>query len=97
MKTKERVKKREYIKDDFIIERPQYENQQARLAVVLVEKWGMIAATTDGEDSAGRQRGKLMEVGEVVERACEMSEQLYQAFEVRDWMLTVPLEPKVAK
>lgn len=56
---------------------------QARLALALMERWGVVAGEPDGEDSAG--------VADIVARACEAAEQLYAEFEKREWLLTRPL------
>ncbi len=47
--------------------------QEGRLAIVFLEKWGMVAAKEDGEDAAGRQKMALIPVDECVARAFEMS------------------------
>ncbi len=63
----------------------------ALMANSFIERWAMVAAKPDGEDSAGRQRLTLLSVPEVVERACSMAETALAEFEKRGWMLTVPL------
>ena len=68
-------------------EHPQYE---ARLASALIERWGMIMAVPDGEDSAGRQKLTLMPVGALVKRACDSAQQAITAFRARGWMLELP-------
>ena len=44
---------------------------EANFAAMMIERWGMVAATPDGEDSAGRQRLRLPTPEELVERAFE--------------------------
>jgi len=51
-----------------VYDREEFE-REARMAVILIERWGMIAATPDGEDSAGRQRLRLQTPDELVDRA----------------------------
>jgi len=43
--------------------------QEAKLAFSLLERWGMVAASPDGEDSAGRQKLRLSTPEELVGRA----------------------------
>ena len=64
---------------------------QAQLALSLLERWGLIATEPDGEDSAGRQRMKLLGVADMVTRACDTAEAMYAEFEKRDWLLALPL------
>lgn len=47
---------------------------ECTLAFVLIEKWGAIAACPNGEDSAGRQKLKLMDEEDLVNRAFKISE-----------------------
>jgi hypothetical protein len=65
---------------------------RARMASALIEKWGMVAAAHDGEDSAGRTRLRLMTPPEVVNRACDTAEYAYAVFEKRGWLHDVPDE-----
>ena len=67
---------------------------EAVLAMNLIERWGMIAGDADGEDSVGRQKGRLYEPEEVVERACQMADAAFATFEARGWMTPVPLPEK---
>ncbi len=66
---------------------------EARIAIEMVQKWGMIAAMDDGEDSAGRHRVRLMTVEELVQRACDSAQKLIEEFEKREWLLELP-EPQ---
>ena len=47
-------------------ERPEAE---AQMAFAFIERWGLAMGAPDGEDSAGRQRLKLMPPEELVDRA----------------------------
>ena len=47
---------------------------EAKLAIELLTKWGMVAATEDGEDTAGRSKMRLLRPAEVVNRAFECAE-----------------------
>lgn len=66
-------------------------NTPACIAVHLAEKFGLIAAVPDGEDSAGRSKARLMTPPEMVERAAETAKLLWLEFQKRDWILEVPL------
>ena len=71
-------------------------NHPAQMAQSFIERWGMLLCDSDGEDSAGRQKLRLMLADEVVARACQMAEIAWQEFERRGWLLTLP-KPKVHK
>lgn len=63
---------------------------QARLAIALVERWGMVSGAEDGEDSTGRAKGRRLTPQEVVDRACETAEKLTDAIRSRDWFTKIP-------
>lgn len=56
----------------------------------LVSRWGMVQAVDSGEDAAGRRKFDLMSPVDVVNRAMEMSELMYQAFADNDLYITLP-------
>lgn len=62
----------------------------ASFAALLIEKWGMVMAAPDGEDSAGRQKARALTPAEVVERACNTAEAAYATFRSKGWMVEVP-------
>lgn len=64
--------------------------EEASIAYTLAEKFGVIAATGDGEDSAGRQKIALMPPAEVVKRACDIAALLVQEIESRGWYFEIP-------
>lgn len=69
---------------------------QAELAERLIHHFGVVAAATDGEDSAGRAKLKLLSPEEVVARACQIAELAHLEFQKRDWLLKLPaLSPKL--
>ena len=43
--------------------------QEAKLALLFLERWGMVMGEPDGEDSAGRSRVRLATPDELVDRA----------------------------
>jgi hypothetical protein len=51
---------------------------EGQFAAHMIEKWGMVAATPDGEDSAGRQKMRLATPEELVERAIETTNLLFR-------------------
>lgn len=60
-------------------------DMRAQIALDLLRSWGMVSAK-DREDSQGRGALALMPVGEVVERACAMSERFFAAVDERGWV-----------
>lgn len=65
-------------------------DERARFALACIERWGMISCQTDGEDTAGRQKVRLMTSDEIVSRACEVSELAFEAFQRRGWLAEIP-------
>lgn len=65
-------------------------NWEARLASFLIERWGIVAATPDGEDSSGRAKVRALAPGELVEKACETATLAVQAFRDRGWVTLLP-------
>lgn len=63
---------------------------EARLAISLVEKWGMVSGIEDGEDRSGRAKLRLMTPAEVIERAMSTSELLAAAIRDKKWMTALP-------
>lgn len=64
--------------------------RKARLATVLLEKWGPVAGADDGEDSAGRAKIRRLSAEEIVEHACEIADRAIDSFRARGWMKPVP-------
>lgn len=62
----------------------------ARMALAFVERWGMVSAQDNGEDSSGRAKLKLLSPEDVVDRACLISGLLLHKFHELDWILDVP-------
>ena len=65
-------------------------NAEARFAAALIEKWGLVAAKSDGEDSAGRAVLKVCSPEEVVTKACDIAVRALQAFRANGWMVEAP-------
>lgn len=79
--------------------KPRYEDQpkvyshntrllddEARFALSLVDRWGMVAGIEDGEDSAGRAQMRLATPQELVDRATAVTELLFQRIEAEGWI-----------
>ena len=60
----------------------------------IAKHLAMVAGESDGEDSSGRQKLRLMTPEEVATRACDIAEAMWTKFEARGWILDVP-EPRL--
>lgn len=65
-------------------------DNRARMAMALIERWGMVCAEDGGEDSAGRHQFKLMPTQSVVDRAVETVEKAMGAFREKGWLVDTP-------
>lgn len=63
---------------------------RAQFAMACIEKWAMVAAEPDGEDSGGRLKVRRMTPSELVEHACQCSETAFKAFADRGWSTPMP-------
>ena len=63
---------------------------EAKLAFALLEKWGPVCMTSDGEDSTGRAKGRPLTPEETVDRAFEISELAYDEARRRGLILSLP-------
>jgi len=80
-----------YRAGEVFIYQTKYPSLRARLAIDLLERWGLVASRTDGEDSAGRQQIELMAPAEIVGRACNIADLAISEMEARGWLLEVPV------
>jgi len=64
--------------------------QQARLAIELVGRWGMVAMMPDGEDSSGRQKFRPSTPQELCDRACETASLLFSKLRELGWFANIP-------
>ena len=69
----------------------QQPDARAQFAMLCVERWAMVAAEADGEDSAGRAKVRRMTPGEVAAHACVCTDRLFAEFAARGWIVTVPI------
>lgn len=65
-----------------------------RLALQLIEQWGLVAGEIDGEDSAGRSRIRRLTPAELVKDACATADAAWNELESRGWLLEIPLPVK---
>ena len=63
---------------------------RARLATLLIERWGIVAGDVDGEDSAGRSKLRLLTTDELVTRACDTAGAAIMEFQKRGWVVELP-------
>lgn len=65
-------------------------DQEARLAVEMAARWGMVAAIEDGEDSAGRQKLRLSTPEEIAERAFQVAHYMMAKARERGLIVIAP-------
>ena len=65
-------------------------NQQSKIALDMMCRWGLVAANQDGEDSSGRSKLKLATEEEIVKRAVKMTELAFAEFSSRGWITNIP-------
>lgn len=82
----------------LIIHEQKVLDSQARIAVDLVKHLAIATAMPDGEDSAGRQRLRLMDPELVASRACDIASLLWKEFTDRQWLVDSPeFKPRHAR
>jgi hypothetical protein len=62
----------------------------AACAVLFLERWSLVAAMPDGEDSAGRAKLRLPTADEIVTRAFDIAEKYYATARARGHLLDLP-------
>lgn len=78
-------------KEEKVIEFGESLNMEAHLAFLLISKWGMVAASPDGEDSAGRAKIRPSTPDELVTLAIDTSHAFYERVRALGWTVAVPL------
>ena len=73
--------------ETYSIEKP---HEEASLAFIFLEKWGMVSGAPDGEDSTGRQQSRLLTPHEVVKRGFDIAALAMKEARDRGLMLEVP-------
>ena len=66
---------------------------RARMALDIAKQCAMVVAESDGEDSAGRQRIRLLDAHEVALRAVRIAADMWDEFEKRNWLHDLPEMP----
>lgn len=66
-------------------------NEEARFAMAMVERWGMVAAESNGEDSAGRASLRLQTPEELISRAFKVAELVFAEARNRGWVIHLPV------
>jgi hypothetical protein len=77
------------------IHEPEHPNFEARLAINLLERWGLVAAESDGEDASGRAKLRLSTPEELSKRACDVAAQTTAELRKRGWILELPSQSKI--
>jgi hypothetical protein len=75
---------------DGAIHRKYFPDDRIALASQILEKWAMVAAEPDGEDSAGRSKLRVLTPFELTERACDIADHAFTQFERRGWLVALP-------
>lgn len=91
--TKKHISMNQVVEEPAIY-RKTIESNRARLAIVLIERHGLVSGVEVKEDSAGRAYLCLPSPSELVNRACDISNTLFDEIEKRGWMLKPP-EPVI--
>lgn len=81
---------------ECLIYKKQVLDGKAELALLMIEKWGMVQGFPDGEDSTGRAKLGLMPIDKLIERAFESAEAVYKEIEKRGWSMEIPA-PEIEK
>lgn len=72
-------------------------DERALLAKEMLLRWGLVAAMSDGEDSAGRAKLCESPPGYMVKRVCDTADLLFKEFERRGWMKELPSYEELTK
>jgi hypothetical protein len=89
MKTETMIRD-EYGNPKVIMHETEAPGFEARIALALAERWGLVAAEVDGEDSAGRSKLRRLTPKELASHACEAAQELVSEFAARGWMIQLP-------
>lgn len=86
-----RVRNREQLwEKEVLVYDTEVPTSEGRFAFCLIERWGMISSIEDGEDRIGRQKGRLLPVEEVVDRAFDMAHVAFREARFRRLMEELP-------
>jgi len=65
-------------------------DSRGKLAAAFIERWAMVAAEQDGEDTAGRQKLRRLTPEELASHACDTVDAMYRECRIRGWILSIP-------
>jgi hypothetical protein len=68
----------------------EYPDWAARMATIMVERWGPVTAMPDGEDSSGRSKLRMATPEELVARAVDTAEKLVATLRERGHVSKLP-------
>lgn len=76
-------------KTNVMIHDKRVPDMRAKFAMVLMERWGMVTAAPDGDDTVGRQKFRRLDPYEVAQYACEVSRHAFDRFEQLGWIADI--------
>lgn len=82
--------KRTHSARELIVSKREMLTDVGEIAGKFIERWAMVCATPDGEDSAGRQKLRLQTVEETVSRAFAMAEAFIEMARERGHTIALP-------
>src|SRR5688572_16352986 len=87
---KTRVTSREAAYDERLVSIFKTEAPDEVAAFELIERWGLVAAMPDGEDSSGRAKLRLPTPDELVARAFAIAETAWATAHAKGRIVTIP-------
>lgn len=84
-------------KPELVLHDKQKPNFKARLATVLMERWGNFPSIADGEASNGHPKARMETPEELVNRACATASLAVERFRELGWMQPVPSLEEIRK
>ncbi len=92
MTLKTRIQDRDshYEQKSIVLFKTETPDDVGALAMNLIERWGLVAAMPDGEDSSGRTRLRLPTANELVTRAFDIAEATLAECSKRHHMVAIP-------
>jgi len=79
-----------YSKLQFVTHNTEILEDEARLAFEMINRWGMVMAIPEGEDSAGRAMVRLATPDELVTRAFEVSHLAMKQAKIKKLIFKAP-------
>jgi len=77
-------------KAEILITKTEALTAEASMAMLLIERWGLVAAEIDGEDTSGRQKIRRLVPKELVDQACDTAKIAFESFRERGWVAKLP-------